>query len=163
VTPILRLLYRALRLLPAPVRSRLVAFTSPAYRIGSAAVIEDGDGRVLLVHHAYRPGWAPPGGLAKRHEAPETTLRRELGEELGIDVVVEEPRWLLGHERHALVVAYPARLAPGSAAPAPCSPEILEADWFPWSDLPEHDRLAAWILAPFAPDAGRVPSPDPGA
>jgi 8-oxo-dGTP diphosphatase len=56
----------------------------------SAVALVDADGRVLL---AQRPTgkplaglWEFPGGKVDPGETPETSLIRELGEELGIDV-----------------------------------------------------------------------------
>jgi 8-oxo-dGTP diphosphatase len=57
----------------------------------SAAVLIDGDGRVLI---AQRPAgkqmgglWEFPGGKLEAGESPETALVRELAEELGIAVL----------------------------------------------------------------------------
>lgn len=59
-----------------------------------AAVLLDGDGRVLL---AQRPQgktlaglWEFPGGKIEADERPEAALARELHEELGIDVNVTD-------------------------------------------------------------------------
>jgi 8-oxo-dGTP pyrophosphatase MutT (NUDIX family) len=46
----------------------------------------DGD-RVLLVRHTYGPSkWDVPGGAIKRREPPMSAARRELREELGLDL-----------------------------------------------------------------------------
>lgn len=47
-------------------------------------MVLDPQGRLLLVRHAYLPGWCLPGGVAKRGEADEDAVRRELREETGI-------------------------------------------------------------------------------
>ena len=51
---------------------------------GVAGAIRDGEGRVLLVRQTYMTGWRLPGGGIGHGEAPETALRRELHEEVGL-------------------------------------------------------------------------------
>ncbi len=50
------------------------------------------DGKVLLIKRKFEPNrgkWAPPGGLLEVGEAPEEGARREVREELGLEVEVE--------------------------------------------------------------------------
>jgi ADP-ribose pyrophosphatase YjhB (NUDIX family) len=51
-------------------------------------VITDNRGRVLLLKHRFRPGtgWGMPGGFMDEGEQPDETLRRELLEEVGLEV-----------------------------------------------------------------------------
>ncbi|MGW1976539.1 NUDIX domain-containing protein [Streptomyces sp. NPDC001889] len=53
------------------------------------AVIRDPDGRVLLVDPDYKNGWDLPGGMAEANEPPTETVRRELREELALDLPVQ--------------------------------------------------------------------------
>ena len=50
-------------------------------------IVRDG-GRVLFVRHTYgdRTAWELPGGGLRRDEAPEAAVRREMREELGVDL-----------------------------------------------------------------------------
>jgi 8-oxo-dGTP pyrophosphatase MutT (NUDIX family) len=51
--------------------------------------VRDDGGRVLFVRHTYgdRISWELPGGGMHRREDPEAAVRREMREELGIELV----------------------------------------------------------------------------
>ena len=58
--------------------------------LGTRTVVLTGDpAEVLLVRHAYAPGWLLPGGGVERGETLADSALRELREEAGI--VAEEP------------------------------------------------------------------------
>lgn len=52
--------------------------------LGTNAIVEDKDGRVVLVRHRYMPGLCFPGGGIHYGEAPVDAVQRELAEELGM-------------------------------------------------------------------------------
>jgi 8-oxo-dGTP diphosphatase len=52
----------------------------------AAALFTDAAGRVLLVKPNYRDHWSLPGGILEHGEPPHEGCRREVGEELGLDI-----------------------------------------------------------------------------
>jgi 8-oxo-dGTP diphosphatase len=57
-------------------------------RVSADVILRDASGRILLVDPTYKPDWDLPGGMAEANEPPADALRRELREELGLDIQV---------------------------------------------------------------------------
>ena len=62
--------------------------TQARKRVSADVLLRDDEGHVLLVKPTYKPGWDLPGGMAEENEAPDDAARRELKEELGLDVTL---------------------------------------------------------------------------
>jgi 8-oxo-dGTP diphosphatase len=138
------------RRLPVRARRRVVRTITPGFTVGAMCFIERDDGHLLLVQLSYRKRWGVPGGLLKRGEAPQDAVRREVREEVGVEIrLLGEPAVVVDAEARRVDVVFRARLAPGQDADAarPGSPEILAARWFPPDDLPElqHETSGALI------------------
>jgi 8-oxo-dGTP diphosphatase len=52
----------------------------------AAALFTNRAGRVLLVKPNYRDHWSPPGGILEHGEPPHVGCRREVFEEIGLDI-----------------------------------------------------------------------------
>lgn len=124
------------RRLPKPLQVRAVRWGTPNVTVGTVAFVTRTGGELLLVRPAYRKGWVPPGGLARRGETPEACLARELVEELGIEVRLAAPHRVAYAVTEQVVTFVCAGVPVGDAEPRPCSPEVLEARWFPVDALP---------------------------
>jgi ADP-ribose pyrophosphatase YjhB (NUDIX family) len=126
--------------LPQWVRIFLIRRGTPSFHVGAICVVERADGHMLLVRQSYRrDGWGFPGGLLRRGEEPADGARRELREELGVDVELDGlPVVVIDAAMRRVDVIFNARLAAGSADPerSAHSPEITDARWFPPDALP---------------------------
>lgn len=110
------------------------------FTAGSCAVVVNADDEVLLVRSRLRAGaWGLPGGFLKRRESPETALRRELAEELGLTgsyAVEAIDQYLQEHASH-LEFLYRVCLTERFVAAPQDSVEVAEAGWFHPDQLPE--------------------------
>ncbi len=73
---------------PKSLRRWTVRLSHPRFAVTVGAVVTDARGLVLLLKHRFRPGtgWGMPGGFMEAGEQPEDTLRRELREEIGLEI-----------------------------------------------------------------------------
>lgn len=60
----------------------------PRKRVSADIILRDQRDRILLVDPRYKPDWDLPGGMAEANEPPAEAARRELREELGVDVSI---------------------------------------------------------------------------
>ena len=127
--------------LPRVARTFLIRRATPSFHVGAICVVERADGHLLLVRQSYRrDGWGFPGGLLRRGEEPADAARRELREELGIDVELDGlPVVVVDAAMRRVDVVFNARLQEGSALPERTahSPEITDARWFAADRLPD--------------------------
>lgn len=150
VTGAHRALLRVWRHVPLGLRRLIVRVAAPSFTVGAACVVERDGGEVLLVRLVYRTGWGLPGGLIERGEEVAGCARREVGEEVGLDVeLIGAPAVVVDSRARRVDVVFRARPAAGHdpGAAAPCSPEVVEARWFPAHDLPplQHEAVSALL------------------
>jgi 8-oxo-dGTP pyrophosphatase MutT (NUDIX family) len=89
-----RALLRIWRDVPFPgwMRQLFLRVLNPSFMVGAMALIQDDRGRILIVEHTYRREipWGLPGGWLKYAESPEAGLAREVLEETGLGVRVQQ-------------------------------------------------------------------------
>jgi ADP-ribose pyrophosphatase YjhB (NUDIX family) len=152
-----------LRRVPTRVLERLVRLRSPSYTLGAAAMIEH-DGKVLLVQATYRRTWSMPGGLLARRETPLDGLRREVREEVGLEIEVSSPPIVIVDLGSQLIdFFFRARLAPGEHPEdaRAGSSEIERVGWFSREESRSLVRGPSRLAEKFAlfdhrPDGGVV-------
>jgi ADP-ribose pyrophosphatase YjhB (NUDIX family) len=127
---------RLLRRVPTPWLERAVRLGSPSYTLGAACMIEH-DGKVLLVQTAYRRTWSLPGGLLGRGEPPLDGLRREVREEVSLEVdVVGDPIVIVDLGSQIVDFFYRASL-PAGTSPSDARPGATEIEAVGWFDRDE--------------------------
>ena len=123
-----------------PVRQLMglgVRLTVPRHRTGVLVVGFNDKGQILMLRHVFHPfaPWGLPGGWLERGEAPADCANRELHEETGLTAE-------LGPIVYSSFESIPAHIGIAFVAdikPAECvlSAEIIDAEWFEPSNLPD--------------------------
>ena len=125
------------RRVPGVLRRWTLRLSHPRFAVTAGAVVIDGRGRVLLLKHRFRPGagWGMPGGFMETNEQPAEALRRELREEIGLEV--EKLKLFTTRAfrkpKHVEIVFY----CQAVGDPDRLSFEIQKASWFMPNELPE--------------------------
>ena len=139
--------------MPTALRRLVVRRVAPSFTVGAMCFIERADGRVLFIRHLYRQRWGVPGGLLERRETPTDAVRREVREEVGLDVrLVGEPAVNVDAVPRRIDIVFRARPIDEADADRvrPGSVEVLEARWFLPTELPELQFETAQALETLA-------------
>ncbi len=132
-----RLLAAVYRRMPVSLRRGLVLLTQSRFTATAGAVIVDEQGRVLLVKHVFRPGsgWGVPGGFLNKGEQAEEALRRELREELDLEIEQVQLVFVrMVRPVNQLEIVFRCRAV---GTPRPCNFEVHSVEWFDPDQLPD--------------------------
>jgi mutator protein MutT len=111
--------------------------THARFTVTAGAIIFNQAGEVLLLKHRFRAGsgWGLPGGFLEAGEQPIDALRRELREELGLEIHDVEIFMVRSFRKPKQVeILFRAR-AGGSVKPR--TMEVEHAEWFSLDALPQ--------------------------
>ncbi len=123
--------------LPGVLRRQVVRIGQRRFTVTAGAIVFNDKGQLLLLEHEFRPDsrWGIPGGFLNNREQPDEALRRELQEEVALEIDDVEFLFARTLTRPQQVEIYFACKAKNE--PIPSSFEIRKAGWFEIDDLPE--------------------------
>lgn len=131
--------------IPRSARLKIIRGTQQKFTASVGAVILDENDKILLLDHVLRPtsGWGIPGGFMNPHEQPESSIKREIFEETGLELTDIKMIWVRTIGKH-IEILFRAK-AKGTASVK--SHEIREVSWFAIDDLPEKmTETQKWIV-----------------
>jgi 8-oxo-dGTP diphosphatase len=153
-TPIQALVWQAL---PFWAQRVILWLSNTHFVVGTAALVRDGNNRILLARHTYRrrAPWGLLGGWVRRGESPDETVVREVREETALDVEVTHLLAVRSESPAHLTVVYEARLIGGTFRPSAEVSEVLFIERGVWPEGLRKDHRVlierfGWRPAPYA-------------
>ena len=139
------------KVIPPWLRSFLTRRLHTTVTASAAGIIFNEEGKVLLLDHLLRPasGWGVPGGFLDKGEQGEDALRRELKEEVGLEISDVRLYRVRTLKRHIEIVF----VARAKGEPSVQSREIRDARWFSLEDMPGEMSLTQQFMIKAAADA----------
>lgn len=137
VAKVQSLIAKIWRLLPSRVRRWSMRFTHARFTVTAGALIFNDAGHVLLLKHRFRAGsgWGLPGGFLEAGEQPLEALKRELREEIGVEVESAEVFTARSFRKPRQVeVLFRCRI---NGVAKPRNMEVERAEWFSLDSLPD--------------------------
>jgi mutator protein MutT len=106
------------------------------FTVTAGAIVFNDSGQVLLLKHRFRAGsgWGLPGGFLEAGEQPLDALRRELREEIGMEIKDVEVFAARSFRKPRQVEVLFRCRANGAAEPR--NMEVERAEWFSLHSLP---------------------------
>jgi len=127
-------IWRILKL-PKSIQLFVMRFFQDQFLIGVTGIILNSKNEILLFKYSYRQTeWGLPGGYIKAKEHPQEALEREIEEESGFVVSVDEELKIRTDRKSArLDIGFVGKLMGGEFRK---SSEVSEAKFFSFNDLP---------------------------
>lgn len=114
--------------------------THTRFTVTAGVIIFNDRKQVLLLKHRFRSGsgWGLPGGFLERGEQPIDAMRRELREEIGLEVEDVEVFAARSFKKPKQIeILFRARGNASEANVKPLTMEVERAEWFSLDSLPE--------------------------
>ncbi|MEU9416933.1 NUDIX domain-containing protein [Streptomyces sp. NPDC051000] len=134
--------------------------STPLHFASVAGAVLHEDGRLLAIRRADNGTWELPGGVLELTESPEVGVRREVLEETGIEVQVEELTGVYKNTTRG-IVALVFRCTPAGGTER-TSEESTAVAWLTREEVPEQmsEVFAVRLLDALDGTGPHVPSHD---
>jgi len=134
VKKILAKIYKSMHL-PKKMQLFLMRFSQDRFLVGTTGVVFNDKNEILLFKHTYRSqAWSLPGGYLKAGEHPREGLEREIKEESGLVVSMDESvKTRTDRDSARLDMCYSGVLIGGDFVP---SHEVSEYGFFNQKNMP---------------------------
>jgi ADP-ribose pyrophosphatase YjhB (NUDIX family) len=139
------LLLKIWRVLPSRVQVVLSRLIRPLFQVFAAAVIFNGENRILLVKSTYQRThpWGLPGGSLEFGESAEEAVLREVWEETSLEVQIESLLFVKTWAPDRVGVYYLCNVSNGGFQP---SNEVSEIGYFSLNNLPDVSPLDVALI-----------------
>jgi 8-oxo-dGTP diphosphatase len=117
------------------VIEQCVAEETPKHSVSVAGAVVRDDGRVLAIQRRDNAKWEPPGGVLELEESIEDGVRREILEETGLEVVVEQLTGVYKNLDRGIIALF-FRCRPGPGSPTRTR-EASDVRWIDSTEIPK--------------------------
>jgi ADP-ribose pyrophosphatase YjhB (NUDIX family) len=125
---------------------------TPRHSVSVAGVVVRDDGRMLVIQRRDNGHWEPPGGVLELDETFDEGVRREVAEETGVQVEVEQLTGVYKNlSRGIVALVFRCRPAEGEAI---ATEESRRVAWFTRDEVRRHMAPAYAIRVLDALDGG---------